>query len=50
MGSLISWDVILTTLVNNLYVQISVAIIDTRILFNIVKRMHDTVTKMVSIY
>ena len=45
MGSLISWVVILTTLGNIFYVQISVAFIETPILFNIVKGMHDTVTK-----
>ena len=49
MGSLISWVVILTTLGNIFYVQISVAFIETPILFNIVKGMHDTVTKMESI-
>ena len=45
MGSLISWVFILTTLGNNFYMQVSAIIVETPILFNIIKSMHDTVTK-----
>ena len=51
MGSLTksSWVVIPTILGEFLYMQISAAIIETSMLFNIVKSMEDTVTKMVSV-
>ena len=51
MGSLMksSWVVTPTTLGNFFYMQIIASIIETSIVFNIVERMHDTVTKMVSI-
>ena len=50
VGSVISWIFILTTLGNNFYMQISATIIEIPVLFNIIKTMHDTVTKMVSIH
>jgi len=51
MGSLMksSWVVILTTLGIFVYMQISAAIIEESILFNIIESMHNTFTKMVSI-
>ena len=39
-----SWVVILTTLGKLLYMQISAAIIEKSVLFNIVENMHDTVS------
>ena len=42
-----SWIVILTTFGKFVYVQINAAIMATNILFNIVKRMHGTVTKSI---
>ena len=44
-----SWLVILTTLENFFYMQISVAIIEITILFNNVKNSHGTVKQMVYI-
>ena len=50
MGSLISWVVILTTLGNIFDMQVSVAIIETPILFNIVKSIHDDTVKKWCLY
>ena len=47
---LISWVVPLIMLGNIFYVQIRAVNNETPILFNIVKSMHDTVTKIVSIH